>query len=564
MPQAIFFSWQIDTGSRGSRNLIEWALNRAIRELKADADIDPADRELHIDRDTANVPGSPPLVETIFGKIDEASAFVSDLTFVGTRADGRRKTPNPNVLLEHGWALRSLTWRRVIGVMNTAFGHPDEHALPFDLQHFRRPILFHCPDDAAQEERATAREALAADLVKALKAILTDDWKPAGRHPAEPHPHDVALVDKVRRLFDRRLRILLHRHNFGDRYRRHLLDPLHDMEEDWVGAEYEFEDAKLQASFAELRARVGTFTDLILKHAFAIDRQPDFAWVRTDYDLRHELQESTLAAIRAINSAAREVTFALDEFERVARAKVRVAAGEEGAAAPDLRGDQAMTAFADLSNRRVRGEVPAIVARPRYVLQMVPFEAMEGRRLDPKQVAALFPRFPPNLDDRVVEKADADQWWVCAVPDQQGPARSETRWLMRLVRPGLLEFSAIAGYRGDDDTVIPIDGRALEAEIVRGFERMRDILVALGFAGPALIGITIEGTEDVILTRGRAGGGDTIKAPFFSPLPCGRIEDLTQPIAPSLQEPFDRLWQSSGWADGSPSFTDGGWSPPAR
>ena len=48
------------------RNLIERALERAIGLLEADADVEPADRNLVVDRDTVDVPGSPPIVETIF------------------------------------------------------------------------------------------------------------------------------------------------------------------------------------------------------------------------------------------------------------------------------------------------------------------------------------------------------------------------------------------------------------------------------------------------------------------------------------------------------------------
>jgi len=75
MTHHIFFSWQSDIDTGVGRNLIERALERAIGSLKADADIDPVDRELAADRDTIDVPGSPPIVDTIFGKIDRATVF---------------------------------------------------------------------------------------------------------------------------------------------------------------------------------------------------------------------------------------------------------------------------------------------------------------------------------------------------------------------------------------------------------------------------------------------------------------------------------------------------------
>src|SRR5271168_3534317 len=104
MSSTVFFSWQADTPTRENRNFIERALDRAARRIGDDTTIEKATRELAVDRDTKGVPGSPPIVETIFSKIDQASIFVPDLTFIGTRADGR-KTPNPNVLIEYGWAL---------------------------------------------------------------------------------------------------------------------------------------------------------------------------------------------------------------------------------------------------------------------------------------------------------------------------------------------------------------------------------------------------------------------------------------------------------------------------
>jgi hypothetical protein len=70
--------------------------------------VEEAVREgLTLDKDTRGVPGSPPLFDTILKKIEGATVFVPDLTFVGTRSNGE-PTPNPNVLIEYGCALRHL------------------------------------------------------------------------------------------------------------------------------------------------------------------------------------------------------------------------------------------------------------------------------------------------------------------------------------------------------------------------------------------------------------------------------------------------------------------------
>jgi hypothetical protein len=112
------------------------------------------------------VPGCPDIGATILSKIDAASAFVADVTIVGQTIKGK-PTPNPNVLVELGYALSSLGWDRIVLVMNTAFGGPD--LLPFDLRQ-KRAMLYSSPADAP--ERAPERRALQGKLKGALTAIL--------------------------------------------------------------------------------------------------------------------------------------------------------------------------------------------------------------------------------------------------------------------------------------------------------------------------------------------------------------------------------------------------------
>jgi len=325
MPHHIFFSWQSDTDNRVGRGLVQWALDRAIRTINADADIDPADRELHADRDTMNVPGMPPLADTIFEKIDRAAAFLSDLTHVATRGNGER-SPNPNVLLEHGYALKSRGWRSLIAVMNTAMGHPDEHALPFDLRHYRRPILYHCPPDAVDDERRAARTGLQRALEAALRGVLADEVLRAGRvppPPAEPHPHDVALLQRYRTQLPEPLRQLLRGHSFGTPYRRQMLDPLDEMAVTWAGAEFDFEDPVLQEAATTLRETNASLISLVNERIHVMDRNPDMAWPKTDYDVRYGIQPATLDAIKELNTRAESLVAAIDAFEKAGRSRVR-------------------------------------------------------------------------------------------------------------------------------------------------------------------------------------------------------------------------------------------------
>lgn len=562
MPQHIFFSWQVDLAPKTGRNLVQRALEQAIAAIKADAEIDPAHRELAVDRDTAGVPGSPPLVETIFTKVDRAAAFLSDLSYVGTRTDGRRM-PNPNVLLEHGWALRALTWRRIISVMNVAYGHPDEHPLPFDLQHFRRPILYDCPADADDKRRLAARDGLAAELRTALRAILNDEVlaveTPA--QPPEPHPHDIELLDKVRRQLPVGLQRFLHDHNFGESFRRDILDPIYEMNEDWRGARFEFHDKALQEAFAELRNLAQQFGTLTGKYLFVLDSNLALCSPKTDEDRRRGTQPSTLKAVAQMNEKATSLAASIDTFERTTRDRIRVAKTPARAAAPAIAvpdpRDEARELLDRLGTDGNTGRLPGIVSKPSMVLRLVPLAIARRPRLDAKRVADAQLHFPPNSEVRVNTDSDGDQWWSIGVLHNIGRFNGEARWRTRLIRPGAVEYQATIGFRADDDPEILVNGNELEREIVAAVERLGGILAGLDLGGPALLGIGFEGTEDVVLGRARPGGRK-IGRPSFA-LPVVELEDPTDRPANLLHESFDILWQTAGWSDGTNAFGSGQW-----
>jgi hypothetical protein len=59
--ETVFFSWQADRSTASCRNLIERALEIALRQVASDALVEEAIRDsLLVDKDTKGVPGSPP------------------------------------------------------------------------------------------------------------------------------------------------------------------------------------------------------------------------------------------------------------------------------------------------------------------------------------------------------------------------------------------------------------------------------------------------------------------------------------------------------------------------
>lgn len=192
MPDTIFYSWQSDSPNSTNRGFIEKALQTAIKELgAADEELYEARREVELDKDTKGVSGSPPIAETIFKKIEDCSVFVADMTFVGSTPDGR-PIPNPNVLIEYGWALAKAGHNRIITVMNCAFGEPDEASLPFDLRHHAWPIRYTVPEDADQETKARERGGLAKTLAFKIGEVLHSEGE------KNVAPNETALVPKDR------------------------------------------------------------------------------------------------------------------------------------------------------------------------------------------------------------------------------------------------------------------------------------------------------------------------------------------------------------------------------
>jgi len=561
MGHHIFFSWQSDTPNAVGRSLIERALESAIDDLQADADIDPANREIAMDKDTLNVPGSPSIAETIFGKIDQSTAFVSDLTYIALRPKGGG-IPNPNVLIEHGWALKSLSSRRVISVMNTAFGHPDAHELPFDLRHVRRPIFYECPEDATTDQKRDARRALSKTLHAALKAILADASIQGSSNrgtPREPNPRDVELLARVHKQLPEALRLFLHQHNFGTAFRIAQLDPIHELNETWRGALYEFHDAEVETAFKELRQKASAFGNLILERIFPIDSNPKMGWPKTDTDIRQGVQPTTTEAISRMNTMAAQLCEAIDEFDRVARDRIPIAINDAGAPSVGHERERSAAALQELAFDAGRGRVPQIVSKPRLTLRLVPFKATENRRLDARRVSALLQHFAPSPELEFESNADGQQWWSNATPRRIGDGLNpETWWLMRLVRPGYLEYQITAGRRIDDDPDILVDGRLIEALVVRSLERMTTIATDLDLAGSALVMISLNGVEDIRLSDGPWAGRRIRQPDIF--VPTAELTSMSLDLADALHEQMDILWQSAGRVAGSPSFEQGEWA----
>jgi len=148
MEMKIFWSWQSDTPGKTGRHFVRQTLLDAIRDLKQPEDVEePTERErkdaLHLDQDRQGIPGSPDLFRTILEKIDA---------------------------IELGYALKALSDRNVLMVLNTHYG--DRAFPPFDLAHKAGPIMFHLAPGADKKAIETEVAKLKGRFVVALRPYL--------------------------------------------------------------------------------------------------------------------------------------------------------------------------------------------------------------------------------------------------------------------------------------------------------------------------------------------------------------------------------------------------------
>lgn len=86
-----------------------------------------------IDEATRDMTGSQNISLTILNKIDIANIFVCDISTINkTDSNKNRKTPNPNVMYELGYAVAKLGWERIILILNEEYGEIND--VPFDIQ----------------------------------------------------------------------------------------------------------------------------------------------------------------------------------------------------------------------------------------------------------------------------------------------------------------------------------------------------------------------------------------------------------------------------------------------
>lgn len=210
----IFYSWQSDLPAKDTKNFIGDAIEAAAKFLANTVTVIP-------DRDTKNETGSPNIEQTIFNKIEECDLFVGDLSLVASyeNKNGTMKyTPNPNVLVELGYAVKVLGWQNIICFVNKDFG--EEADLPFDLNHHRVTGY-----SLENNERADVRKGLRDVIASTVMTLMENGIRPKNGFSS----HIIGAYDFIsKNVIEKLIPFDIQNSNFVINYKEYILQELRE------------------------------------------------------------------------------------------------------------------------------------------------------------------------------------------------------------------------------------------------------------------------------------------------------------------------------------------------
>ncbi len=190
----VFYSWQSDTDKKINNYFIRDALKEALKKLNRETE-----SEVSFDSDTRGVSGSGNIVDTIFRKIQSSNIFLCDVTSVGTVYNSSKKVSNSNVMIELGYAVKTLGWERIICISNLHYGVLED--LPFDIR-ANRISTFCCSPDADNEQKKKSQQSLSNLIYSAVKLTLDDYDNILLRVKKDDFiEYDKKIFDKIEEIF---------------------------------------------------------------------------------------------------------------------------------------------------------------------------------------------------------------------------------------------------------------------------------------------------------------------------------------------------------------------------
>ena len=181
MKLTIFYSWQTSTDTKYNKNFILSCIEKATKKAKQKPEFKNID--FIIQEGVRGEPGTPSVASKITDeRIPNCDIFIADLSVVNSisnfnkcirKITGDKFKPfqNNNVINEHGVASNAVGVERIIGVLNSIYGSPNENSenILFDLRHLRFPIEYKYSHKTNEKEKEKIQTSLVDDLASAIR-----------------------------------------------------------------------------------------------------------------------------------------------------------------------------------------------------------------------------------------------------------------------------------------------------------------------------------------------------------------------------------------------------------
>lgn len=260
----VFYSWQSDLNPKENKNLISTALKKAIKASKRNSD--KIELEISIDRDTKNKSGSPSITNTIFEKISNCDIFICDVSIINKNWYNtllkQRLTPNPNVLIELGYAVNLLGWERIICLNNINISKNEE--LPFDIRSHRITAINHNNNQHNIDVLKTAIDSIINDYENIITRFNNKSHK----------QHDQTIYYRLKQIFsEEELQNSFSLSVNSTLTNQYYLDIYDNIERFYETTTNHFIDSEIETEFLDFQKSISEFSSKC-SEMFREDRNP--------------------------------------------------------------------------------------------------------------------------------------------------------------------------------------------------------------------------------------------------------------------------------------------------
>jgi hypothetical protein len=179
---SVFYSWQSYIGGYANKSYIKDKIISAFNELSI---------SIELLEDSRGSTGAPDIPNAILTKIGKSDIFICDVTPAYTLVVDnvkQRALPNPNVMFELGFAVRSLGWERIICICNEEYGSVEY--LPFDIS-AHRIITYRKKDTDKKSVKSLCLTKLLSDIIFNYNDIV------AKENEFDYKRHDIEIFEKM-------------------------------------------------------------------------------------------------------------------------------------------------------------------------------------------------------------------------------------------------------------------------------------------------------------------------------------------------------------------------------